>query len=68
MIKKVIFSTPAWHLNGINVFTSNLAKQLIKEGYEVEILLTQKDIQGVYREKNMVIDKSLPIKEFKVVL
>lgn len=66
MIKKVIFSTPAWHLNGINVFTSNLAKQLIKEGYEVEILLTQKDIQGVYREKNMVIDKSLPIKEFKV--
>lgn len=66
MIKKVIFSSPAWHLNGVNVFTVNLAKQLIIEGYDVEILLTQTDRKGIYREKLMEINEELPIKELKV--
>lgn len=66
MIKKIIFTSPDWHLNGVNVFTSHLAKQLIKKDYDVEILLTQKDLKSIYREKNMPLDKSLPIKELKV--
>ncbi len=41
---KVVFTTPEWNISGVNTFTETLMKGLARRGFEVELLVTGKDL------------------------
>ncbi len=40
---KIIFTTPHYELSGVNTFHANLIRALRRQGWEAELLITQKD-------------------------
>lgn len=40
---RVFFSTPEWHLSGVNVMTARLVKELCSQGYDARFLFTRPD-------------------------
>ena len=53
-------TSPRWHLNGINVFSANLARELLKCGIEAKILLTQTDRRKYYPGIEVPLTPGIP--------
>jgi len=66
MTMKVIFTSPRWHLNGINVFTLNLSRKLISRGIDTKILLTQTDRRFHYNDIEIAPPDDLPVEIMNV--
>jgi len=60
MCFKVIMTSPRWHLNGINAFSANLARELLKRGIEAKILLTQTDRRKYYPGIEVPLTPGIP--------
>lgn len=60
---EVIVASPVWSLNGVNIFSSNLVRELCKRGVPAHILLTQPHIPD---SKPMQRPTDVPIHHFPV--
>ncbi len=66
MCYRVIMTSPRWHLNGINVFSTNLARGLLGRGVQVKVLLTQMDRSKYYPDKEMPRPSDIPFETLRV--
>ena len=59
----VIVASPIWSLNGVNIFSANLVRELQSRGLEAQILLTQPHLHD---PKPMQEPTDIPIKQLPV--
>ena len=60
---KVIVASPIWSLNGVNIFSANLVRELQRRGIESHILLTQPHLND---PKPMKVPTDIPIRHLPV--